>query len=527
MRTVAVALTGLVCVAIGVVLDATFLSHQSLWADEVTQLSGVAMGPWTLIQWLADRVNFDDLGAADDRMPPLSYLIQWSWSKLVDPSETSMRWLSLLATALATWIVFASATRTWGLVAGAAAGLLFATSPNVITISVEIRAYPFLILFSAGLCSCLLGYTAAESGSRTKWLVGMLVFGVLAIYTHFFGLVVLGGCLASSFLIALWKRESVIPVLATGAAIGVLAVGMLPFIMASQGLSVPRSLPLSVRLTSVVQLFYRQLAHPSTALSQVAVGLAFLGAALGLVVALAGIGSAKRPAWALGLTIGMGLVVVIGVQLIQTLFPAASPNYNVWILPALFLLLSSSLSGPSPALGRLASTGLFLLLLANLYSDYQLVTRGDYYAHNPHRFIASTIRQVGVEGLAIVFDNDMQDSWIAYQATRRDFQNQIPHYIVVPNDNAEDRDLWVEDFPKRQRKVKLSELPATTLVVIHQEQQNSKSLADHIKGNNLEIKPGPFVGRVLADGGWERVEHQNRLAFMAATIDVFRKAKRP
>ncbi len=56
MRTIII---GVVCVAIGIVADALFLPHQSLWNDEATQLDGLTLSPIEVTRWLAGRVDYD------------------------------------------------------------------------------------------------------------------------------------------------------------------------------------------------------------------------------------------------------------------------------------------------------------------------------------------------------------------------------------------------------------------------------------------------------------------------------------
>src|SRR4051812_4996931 len=96
-----------------------------------------------------------------DRMPPLSYWAGWAWSRAFGHSEASYRWMGVIVTACGAACVALAAGRLAGGLGALAAGLLFALSPNVMTMAAEIRAYPFLMAFASAAFLCLVGYARA------------------------------------------------------------------------------------------------------------------------------------------------------------------------------------------------------------------------------------------------------------------------------------------------------------------------------------------------------------------------------
>jgi len=48
-----------------------FARVQDIWVDESTQLSGIRVRIWEMLQWLSG-VDLDRFGVAGDRMPPVS-----------------------------------------------------------------------------------------------------------------------------------------------------------------------------------------------------------------------------------------------------------------------------------------------------------------------------------------------------------------------------------------------------------------------------------------------------------------------
>ena len=196
----------LVC-AIGFGAAAPFLPKQSIWGDETTQLSGLTLGPVEVVRWLANPSS-KDFGVPGDRMPPLSYWLGWIWAKGFGLNATSLRWFGVLCTTLATALVFHSAYRAFGVHAACGAGLVFALSPNVTYLAVEIRAYPLFLLTSAGAFHAFLGLLPCSTDRQTNSWIALILWLLLGIYTHFFGIVLAGSILSVLFLAALIHKQS-------------------------------------------------------------------------------------------------------------------------------------------------------------------------------------------------------------------------------------------------------------------------------------------------------------------------------
>lgn len=524
MRTIVL---GVVCVAVGVAADAAFLPHQSLWNDEAVQMAGLSLEPVEAMRWLADRVNYD-FGLMDDRMPPLSYWAGWAWSKAFGLGERPMRWFGVVCVAIATGIVFVAADRAWGLASGVAAALLLATSPNVVVQAVEIRAYPMLILTSAGVFACLIGYAAGPIESRRRWLVGIVGCGIVAMYTHFFGLTALGGALVAALVLAKARGERIGSVIAAGGIAAVAALGLGPFILASKSMSHPAAGLSEGKATDLIRLVYRLFSHPATSVSTVAVGLA----AVGFVVAIGcGLASKQRSGWAaaaLAMAMASGLAVVVLAHLAQSSFAAASPHYNAWILPPLALLMASGLAASARAVRGVALAAIVMMLAANTYADGQLAVRGEAFAHTPHRHIAALITRYPPDEVAVIHDGDVAVAWHIYAPVRYEFGGGLRQFSYVP-DEPGSAGVHVALYPPRQDKVLVdpTRLPFHQLIVVRSEQRGAKDIASQIRAGIVPIGDGPVTRALLASGRWERVEQATYLAFIGADVDVFRRAPAP
>ena len=97
--------------------------------DETTQLSGIALGPVEVVRWLSGNHRDRFAGIPGDRMPPISYWLQWLWSRLFGLSELSMRMIAVFAMAIAAAVITRAAARAWGSPARWIAGLTLRSRP--------------------------------------------------------------------------------------------------------------------------------------------------------------------------------------------------------------------------------------------------------------------------------------------------------------------------------------------------------------------------------------------------------------
>ncbi|WP_150122029.1 hypothetical protein, partial [Sulfitobacter sp. HI0129] len=89
------ALLALATCALFVAMAGLFALRQSIWIDETTQLSGLALDFRTQLAWLAGSSDVN-LGVPPDRMPPLSYWLGGLWTEVFGLTEGSMRWFGIV-----------------------------------------------------------------------------------------------------------------------------------------------------------------------------------------------------------------------------------------------------------------------------------------------------------------------------------------------------------------------------------------------------------------------------------------------
>jgi 4-amino-4-deoxy-L-arabinose transferase-like glycosyltransferase len=192
------------------------LGRESLWFDEAITVAVVHLDWGTfwkvLSHWEANAALY-------------SCLLRL-WTNLGE-SEFVLRSLSALAGVLAVASVYLLGKRMFDTKVALIGAALLATNSFDIQYSQEARSYSLLVLLTA--LSSLFFLRAIEHSSPNEW-AGYILTGTLAVYTHFFGLLVLGAHCASLVLVrprnTPWRRL-LISFLVTGALLVPLAIYVL------------------------------------------------------------------------------------------------------------------------------------------------------------------------------------------------------------------------------------------------------------------------------------------------------------
>lgn len=397
----------LALVVLGVFVGAAgvFATHQVLWVDETTQLSGLGLDLGEQYRWLTGQVD-PGLGVPPDRMPPLSYWLGEAWGAVFGYDEAPMRWLGIaayLAAAPALWLSGRLAGGIWG---GLFALGFVLLSPGLIIQAVEIRTYPIYFALSAwAIWAFAHAVLAEERQHETRQLVQVALFAVAAAYAHYFGLL-MALCLFAALVVDRWRRGwRLAPLLAVGAGAVIACLGLVPFAFAAIGVSggaegLAGDTPgLSELLRGALGLVLRLASHGTHLVYPAAFGAVMLGVAiLGFMTFLHPAPSASQTpsgpprgvALILLLPIALALVLLLAIDRALDGFPAFGPHYNTWMVPLLALFLARAFHTSTP--WRLAAWGGgALVVLGHLGADAVLMRYPTLYTHGPGEWIAAFI----------------------------------------------------------------------------------------------------------------------------------------
>lgn len=197
MRQLFTAPRVLICIlALAATLRLVHLGAESLWMDEIISVA-IARLDWGTFWSLVSRFEANMV---------LYYGLLHFWMKLGD-SEAIVRGLSALTGFLTVPLIYALTKRMFSTRAALIGALLLAVNAFHIRFSQEARAYTLVVFLTA--LSSLFFIKAIERNFLTDW-AGFVVAGTLAVYSHFFAVLILGAQLVSLILIpprdVPWRR---------------------------------------------------------------------------------------------------------------------------------------------------------------------------------------------------------------------------------------------------------------------------------------------------------------------------------
>lgn len=173
------------------------LDHQSLWSDE---------GASAAMTW---RTPAEILAAsAADIHPPLYYLLLRAWVEGVGRGEFGLRFLSVMAGVLTVALTARLGGRLFGAPGRLVAGVFFAVSPLAVYYAQEARMYALLGMLGALGMNGLWDLAARKANRRWPAAITYLVGMAGALYTQYFGALLLAAANLWFGLRLLWGRKA-------------------------------------------------------------------------------------------------------------------------------------------------------------------------------------------------------------------------------------------------------------------------------------------------------------------------------
>ncbi|MCH8185413.1 MAG: glycosyltransferase family 39 protein [Chloroflexi bacterium] len=268
-------------------------------------------------------------------------------------SEAAVRMLSVLFGVAAVPAMYALAARLFGVRAGLIASLLLAVNAFHVQYSQEARSYSLLVLLV--ILSTLLFVRGIESRSTRVW-AGYVLLGVLAVYSHSFGIFVLAAHAGS--VPFLRRREVPWGHLAVSWAVIVAALTPFWLSIGSGLIGGPRDIG---GLSWIPETSAKQLYSVLTTLAggggTPLLALSLVLVSGGLIVAATTWYSSRASwdTWKYVLPLSGLFVPIFLALLISTVQPMMIPRYFIVCLPALILVASSVIAHPRLLINRISA----------------------------------------------------------------------------------------------------------------------------------------------------------------------------
>jgi uncharacterized membrane protein len=212
-------------VLVGAALRFYGLDVQSLWNDELS--SWEQSHQRTLAEVIA-------VGVRPDVHPPGYQVLLYYVERWLGDSEEALRFPSAVAGVLAIVAVFFLGKQLYSQREGLIAAALVAFSYQPIYYSQEARAYSFLLLFSilsSHFWFRIAGRLEARRAPDLPSQVGYVACAIVAIYLHYFGLLLVGLQLAGLFALCAIRPRDLARVAALGLAVALAYAPWLPYFL--------------------------------------------------------------------------------------------------------------------------------------------------------------------------------------------------------------------------------------------------------------------------------------------------------
>ena len=403
------------------------LAAQSLWYDEAISL---ALAGRSLAQIAQDT--------SADIHPPLYYFLLHFWIRLAGDSEFAARFVSAAASVIAVPLVYQLGRQLFTRGAGLAAAALLAAAPVVVYYGQEARMYSLLLTLSALWTLIWLRLLAkGEESGRTRlvdW--GLYVAGgVLCLYTHYFGALVLAfhglwTVLATVSRPRIWLRWLL--------AEGLIVVSFLPWLMSMsfghietfrQGAPPARAVDLLWRMLDDFTVGH--LAAPDEAVRTVFLVLLVLGVVGSPLLARAG--------WrAAAIALLYSAVPTAALLAISAQRPAYEARLLFEGAPGFYLLVGAGVAGFAVLVGRLfrplnigwaaaalAGAALLAYALLPLSGSLQSLYEAEAWRRDDFRGLALYLAENAKPEDAIILDSPGQIDLFRYY-----FRGSQRHYLL-------------------------------------------------------------------------------------------------
>jgi hypothetical protein len=322
------------------------IGHQGFWFDEGNTALLVRLSPGKMLGLLPNT----------ESTPPLYYCLAWVWARIFGFREAGLRSLSAVAGVLTVPVAYGAAAKLISRRAGLIMAALVATSPLLIWYSQEARSYELLVFLGA---ASLLGFAYALSHPTVRSLAAWTIACALALATHYFA--VLAVLPEAAWLLYVHRRRR--PVQVAVGVIALVGLALVPLAVSQErkgNSSWIAHIPLHIRVSQVTPQFLLGFGAP---------GGPWLRA-LAAVVVVAGVALLWRrggPAERRGAQLAAGMAVAgAAVMLVLALAGVddlITRNIIVLWLP-LALLLAAGLSSPRAA--RVGAAGAVVLSAAGI-----------------------------------------------------------------------------------------------------------------------------------------------------------------
>lgn len=425
-----------------------FAHVQDVWLDESTQLSGITLDFREMLRWLAGA-DPDRLAIPGDRMPPFSYLLDWLWLRFYGPSEIGFRLFhSALVIAGLSWLATVS-WRELGRSATIVSLGFLVLSPKLVQTGVEIRAYPAFFAITCAQTAVFIQLVARPTKIDLKLLTAFAAICLVAIYTHFYGLVSSCAFFLALGIAFLGCFTALAKILAALVVVAVGSLRLVPFVFAATqvALFVPATatVPEITSETGIVRYltYLLKLVGDSANMVSTLASILFFCGVIALLAAsiFAAVLRLKnrnlKPFDWLIAVVASGVFATFLASVLVRTFNPLTGTYSLWLLVPLSLLIgvgATSATGFRLWDGAGRKVALGALITGAAISTYSFFVHAPMFVHGPQRFVGA-LYDTAAGPKAIVYEAGAAWGW-SYIPLQYTHNGEVVQYRTADDGNG-------------------------------------------------------------------------------------------
>ena len=209
----------LICfIVVMIGLHRTAYGARNYRQDEINTIHAAKlMNPSEITFWMATNIH-----------PPAWRLLADSWIDAFGDAESVVRWSSVLANMLTFAFLFRLGTDLLDWKLGLLAVIILGLYPTAASYMNELRPYPYLILLVTGLHLFFLRWIQSQ---KFRYMLGYIIFGILALYTHYYAIYIFPAHLIFMLVTVRWNRSFYLRSFSMWVFIGLSFAGwLIPFV---------------------------------------------------------------------------------------------------------------------------------------------------------------------------------------------------------------------------------------------------------------------------------------------------------
>jgi len=501
-----------------------FAKAQNIWVDETTQLSGITLTFGDMLKWLGGH-DVTQFGVPGDRMPPLSYMIDWMWLRLSGSSELGFRLFHAAFLVSGVAIILAAARRSLGRPAWLVALAMLGLSPKLMQTAVEIRAYPIFFAITCAQLAIFLRLLHDRQSIDKRLLALFSILSIAAICTHFFGLVSDFSFFSALVLAHIRNRRTLPSILAAGVATVAASIGILPFVLSALAHSGVASGQEPANAQRYFEYPFKLLGDSANLISLPAAALFFGGtlvlflASVVAVITRLSAGVAKPVDWLL-VVVTLGIAATLAISCAVKGFDPLKASYSTWLFPPLTLIIAN---GVVELIGmrhwqKIAVFPVAVLTVGAAISTYAFLVNPSEFIHGPQKFVDTLYDQME-SPKAAVYEVGAAWPW-SYFPLVFDHNGELAQYRADTNGAELIRIATSVPQPAPQQ-LAVALAPYTHILLVDIRLRSYRDIRQCHAQACPQFARGRIETALLQSGHWQEISSQRKFGLYDAEVKTF------